>query len=244
MFDLDFHGKTVLVIGGSSGIGNGVARAFLDRGAEVHVWGTRPRAGDYDATDGGGLEGLHYAQMDAADAGAVAAYEPPFSGLDVLVQSQGIALYRRQEFEIDAFRRVLDVNLVSLMTCALKFKPMLAARSGSMIVVSSSAAFHATKGNPGYNASKAGAAGLTRTLAQAWAPERIRVNGIAPGFVTTKMTAVTTEHPERRAAALARIPVGRFGTVEDMAGVALFLASPMSAYIVGQTLLADGGMLL
>jgi len=130
------------------------------------------------------------------------------------------------------------------MACCLRFRPMLAAAQGSVIIVSSSAAFHATVGNPAYNASKAGAAGLTRTLARAWAEEGIRINGIAPGFVATKLTAVTVDNPARREAALARIPLKRFGTVEEMAGIALFLASPLSGYIVGQTLLADGGMLL
>jgi 3-oxoacyl-[acyl-carrier protein] reductase len=162
----------------------------------------------------------------------------------VLVQSQGIILYSRAEFEVNGFRRVLEVNLVSLMSCATKFHPLLVEAQGSMVVISSSAAFHATKGNPAYNASKAGAAGLTRTLGQAWASDGVRVNGIAPGFVETKLTTVTTNNERRRAEALSRIPIGRFGKVEEMAGIAMFLASPLSGYIVGQTLLADGGMLL
>ena len=244
MSELNFQGRTVLVIGGSSGIGNGIARAFLRAGALVHVWGTRASAADYTGEAGSELEGLAYEQMDAADSEAIEAYEPPFARLDVLVQSQGIALYGRREFDLAEFRRVLDVNLTSLMACCLRFRPMLAAAQGSVIIVSSSAAFHATVGNPAYNASKAGAAGLTRTLARAWAEEGIRINGIAPGFVATKLTAVTVDNPARREAALARIPLKRFGTVEEMAGIALFLASPLSGYIVGQTLLADGGMLL
>ena len=86
--------------------------------------------------------------------------------------------------------------------------------------------------------------GLTRTLAQAWAPDGIRVNGIAPGFVATKMTRVTTENPQRLQSAIDRIPAGRLGTPRDMAGVALFLASPLSAYVVGQTIPVDGGLIL
>jgi 3-oxoacyl-[acyl-carrier protein] reductase len=117
-------------------------------------------------------------------------------------------------------------------------------RPESMVIISSSAAFRATKGNPAYNASKAGPAGLTRTLAQAWAPVGIRVNAIAPVFVDTKLAAAIIRDDHRSAAALSRIPIGRFGSVEEIAGIAMFLASPMSGYIVGQTLLADGGMLL
>lgn len=240
----DFTGKTVLVAGGSSGIGNATAQAFRAAGAEVHVWGTRASADDYARDSGSDLEGLHYAQMDVSDTAAVAAWQPPFDRLDVLLLSQGLVLYKRQEFEMEGFRKVVDVNLMSVMQCAMKFHDMLVESKGSLIVVSSTAAFHATKGNPAYNASKCGAAGLTRTLGQAWAPEGVRVNGIAPGFVATKMTAVTTEDPARREAAEARIPLGRIGTPEEISGIALFLASPLAGYMVGQTLLADGGMLL
>ena len=83
-----------------------------------------------------------------------------------------------------------------------------------------------------------------RTLAEAWIGEGIRINGIAPGFVRTKLTKITTDDPERREVALKRVPAGRFGTPEEIASVALFLASPMSSYIVGQTICVDGGLLL
>lgn len=241
---LDFTGRTVLVVGGSSGIGNGVARAFHDSGAEVHVWGTRARAADYAGEAGSDLAGLHYAPMDVADFAAVEAYQPPFLRLDVLVLSQGTVLYGRREFAIDGFRRVVDVNLNSLMGCAAKFQGMLAASRGALIIVSSTAAFHSTLGNPAYNASKTGAFGLTRTLGEAWAAQGIRVNGIAPGLVDTKLTKVTMENAARREAALRRIPLGRLGTPQDMAGVALFLASPLAAYVVGQTIIVDGGLIL
>ena len=242
--ELDFSGRTVLVVGGSSGIGNGIAQAFRAHGAAVHVWGTRARASDYAGEEGSDLDGLAYAQVDVSDFDAVARCEPGFDRLDVLVLSQGMVLYKRGEFRIEGFRKVIDVNLNSLMACAEKFHPMLAASKGALITISSTAAYHATLGNPAYNASKTGAVGLTRTLAQAWAPDGIRVNGIAPGFVATKMTRVTTDKPERLKGALSRIPIGRLGTPRDMAGVALFLASPLSAYVVGQTIPVDGGLIL
>jgi len=242
--ELDFTNRTVLVVGGSSGIGNGIAQAFRAHGASVHVWGTRASASDYRKEEGSDLEGLAYAQVDVSDFDAVAGARPGFDRLDVLVLCQGMVIYKRGEFRIDGFRKVVDVNLNSLMACAEKFHPMLAGSRGSLITVSSTAAYHATVGNPAYNASKTGAVGLTRTLAQAWAPDGIRVNGIAPGFVATKMTRVTTENPQRLEGALARIPLGRMGTPQDMAGVALFLASPLSAYVVGQTIPVDGGLIL
>ena len=121
---------------------------------------------------------------------------------------------------------------------------MLGAARGSIIIISSTAAFHSTRGNPAYNASKAGAVGLTRTLGEAWAQDGIRVNGIAPGLVDSKLTKVTTANPKRLEGALKRIPLRRLGTPTDMAGVALFLASPLAAYVVGQTVIVDGGLLL
>jgi 3-oxoacyl-[acyl-carrier protein] reductase len=244
MHELDFNGKRVLVIGGSSGIGNGIAQAFRARGAEVQVCGTRADAADYSAAEGSELEGLDYAQLDISDPGAIEAFVPSFGRLDVLVLAQGAVIYRRGEFEMAGFRKVLEVNLISLMGCARKFHPMLRASRGTLIIVSSTAAYHATKGNPAYNASKTGAVGLTRTLAQAWAEDGIRVNGIAPGLVDTKMTKVTTANPKRLEGAIQRIPLKRLGTPADMAGAALFLASPLASYIAGHTLVVDGGLIL
>jgi 3-oxoacyl-[acyl-carrier protein] reductase len=138
----------------------------------------------------------------------------------------------------------MEVNLMSLMACGDKFHPMLKASGGKFIIVSSTAAFHSTKGNPSYNASKAGAVGLARTLGEAWAEDGIRVNGIAPGLVDTKLTKVTTQNPKRLEGTLAHIPMRRLGTPADMAGAALFLASPLASYICGQTIIVDGGLIL
>jgi len=243
--ELDFSGKRVLVVGGSSGIGNGIAQAFRAKGAEVHVWGTRASAADYSADDGSDLAGLGYSQVDVGDAASIAAAPDPFAGgLDVLVLSQGAVLYKRQEFQREGFDHVVAVNLSSVMQICERFHAALARTHGSIVVVSSIGAFKATFGNPAYAASKAGAVQLVKTLALAWAGEGIRVNGIAPSLVETKMTKVTMDHPERREKALAKIPLGRFGTVEEMAGVALFLASPLAGFVTGQTIVADGGVTL
>jgi 3-oxoacyl-[acyl-carrier protein] reductase len=244
MNELDFTGKNVLVVGGSSGIGNGIAQAFLQRGATVHVWGTRASVSDYADSIDSNLKGLHYAQVDVSESANIERCELPFDRLDVLVQAQGTVLYDRQEFKTPGFKKVLDINLTSLMACADHCFESLKAARGAMIIVSSAAAFHSTRGNPAYNASKTGAFGLTRTLGEAWARDGIRVNGIAPGLVETKLTRVTTADPKRLEGALRRIPLGRLGTPADMTGGALFLASPLSAYMLGQTLLLDGGMLL
>lgn len=242
--NLDYSGKIVSVVGGSSGIGNAIARAFRQRGANVHVTGTRSGRDDYSKDSGSDLEDLTYHQLDVADASAISAFCSKFDALDVLVQAQGMVVYGRKEFDVETFQKVLTVNLTSLMACSKGMFELLKASGGSIIIISSTAAFHATVGNPAYNASKSGAAGLTRTLGKAWAPVGVRVNGIAPGLVETKMTAVTTQHEGRRASVLANIPIGRIGAPDDMAGLALFLASPMASYIVGEIIVADGGMLL
>lgn len=241
---LDFAGKTVLVVGGSSGIGNGIAHAFKVRGAHVHVTGTRPDEGDYLEAEDSDFTGLTYHRLDVSDRGAATDLARAMPELDVLVQSQGTVRYGRQEFEREGWDSVVDVNLNSVMDVARAFHPALAKTSGAMIVVSSVAAFKSTIGTPAYAASKAGAVSVVKTLGEAWARDGIRVNGLAPGLVPTKLTEVTTRHPERREGALRSIPLRRMGTPEDMAGVALFLASPLSAYVTGQTIIADGGLTL
>ena len=244
MNELDFSGRQVLVVGGSSGIGNGIAQAFRAKGAKVAVCGTRKSAADYSPDEGSHLEGLDYFPLDVSDAQAIQSFKPPFETLDVLVLAQGAVIYRRGEFEMEGFRKVLEINLMSLMACATRFQAMLNASKGSLIIVSSTAAYHSTMGNPAYNASKTGAVGLTRTLGEAWAENGIRVNGIAPGLVDTKMTKATTANPKRLEGALERIPLKRLGTPADMAGAVLFLASPLASYIIGQTIVVDGGLIL
>jgi 3-oxoacyl-[acyl-carrier protein] reductase len=227
--DLDFTDRTVLVVGGSSGIGNASAQAFRARGAAVHVWGTRKTAADYAGEPGSDLDGLSYEQVDVADMDAIRHAGPKLDRLDVLVLSQGIVLYDRKEFGDDGFRKVVDVNLNSLMTCCDKFIEPLKAARGCVVIINSTAAYQATRGNPAYNASKAGALGLTRTLGQAWAGSGVRVNG---------------DNPKRLRAMEERIPAGRLGEPGEIAGAVLFLASPLASYVTGQTLPVDGGLIL
>ena len=244
MGDTDFTGQRVLVVGGSSGIGNGIAHAFKARGATVCVWGTRAAREDYAGLEGSDLSGLAYTGVDVGDPDAIDVAPAPFDGLDVLILCQGTVVYNRGEFERKGWDHVMAVNLDSLMHICRRFRPDLAASRGSVVIVSSIAGLKANRGNPAYAASKAGAISLTRTLGQAWAGEGIRVNGLAPGLVDTKLTKVTTQNPKRLEGALANIPQRRLGTPADMAGAVLFLASPLGAYMAGQTLNCDGGLSL
>lgn len=238
---LSLAGRRALVVGGSSGIGNGIAQLFRSQGAHVRVWGTRPSAADYEGEKGSDLTGLDYEKVDVSTPASIDAAAGFADGLDILVLAQGAVVYRRKEFEIETFRRVVDVNLVSVMHCCTRFYPDIKERQGSIIVISSIGAFKSVIANPAYAASKAGVVGLTRTLGDAWGREGVRVNGIAPGMIATKMTAVTTEHPDRLQAALNTISLGRLGLPADVATTALFLVSPLASYITGQTIVVDGG---
>jgi len=244
MDDLNFAGRRVLVVGGSSGIGNGIAHGFRQRGAEVHVWGTRPSAQEYAGIDRSDLDGLHYAKVDIGNFDELTSYTPPFDTLDILVQSQGFVRYKQAEYAKEGWDDVMDININSVMHTATKFKPMLSAAKGSVVIVSSVSGLKANIGNPAYAASKAAAISLTKTLGQAWARDGIRVNGLAPGLVPTKLTTKTTQNERRAEASLKAIPLRRFGSPEDMAGVAIFLASPLAAYVQGHTIVADGGLTL
>lgn len=239
---MDYSGKNIVVVGGSSGIGNGIAQAYRAAGGNVHVWGTRAQASDYNKEDGCDLEGLHYSCVDVSDSKAIA--NSSDVDVDILILSQGIVKYKRGEYDLDGWDKVISVNLDSLMHCAMRFKAALTKNSGNLIIISSVAGYRAQMGTPAYAASKSAAISLTKSLAQGWAREGIRVNGIAPGMVATKMTKVTTEDPKRLEATLRSIPAGRLGTAHDMADAALFLTSEKASYICGQTISIDGGLTL
>ena len=239
----DFTGKSALVVGGSSGIGNAIAQAYRARGAEVTVWGTRANAEDYADVEGSDLSGLDYAQVDVADRASLDAAPLPDT-LDIVVLSQGIVKYDQAEYTREGWDAVMDVNITSLMDVARMVHPALKASRGTMITISSIAAYAATFTNPAYGASKAGAVALTRALALAWSRDGIRVNGIAPGFVRTKMTDAQFADEKREQATLKAIPLRRTGETDEIAAAALFLASPMASYIVGQTISVDGGLTL
>ena len=200
---LDFSGKVVLVVGGSSGIGNGIARAFLERGAEVYVWGTRAAAADYKASEGSDLSGLHYAQVDVAERSAVDRYMPAFDRLDVLVLCQGTVLYKRGEFEADGFRKVVEVNLIGTFNVIrlaaeriAKTEPVGEER-GVIINTASVAAFDGQIGQAAYSASKGGVVGMTLPIARDLSRELIRVCTIAPGLFKTPLLGSLPEEAQK-----------------------------------------------
>ena len=233
--------KRILVVGGSSGIGRGIANCFLNLNADVCITGTKKNIEDY------GLEDVvsqksEYVQLDLLDPEALGNLVIPFDSLDVLVCSQGTVQYKRKEFEMEIFREVLDLNLTSMMACCQKFKPLMTNVDTNIILLGSGASYKAVRGNPAYSASKGGILTLVKTLAEAWAREGIRVNGIAPGYVASKLTEVTFKDKNRYESSLKNIPLARWGEAEDIGHTACFLASSKASYITGQMITVDGGL--
>jgi 3-oxoacyl-[acyl-carrier protein] reductase len=239
---LDFRGVNALVVGGSSGIGNAIAAAFRNRGAQVCLTGTRTAPSAYEG-ESNTFEGMHYRQLDAADRKAVNEFKLPFSGLSVLVNSQGAA--PREDIDpldLELFDRMLDVNLRSVMHTCVRFRAELTSSRGCIISLGSLACFAAVAHRPSYSAAKGGLLTLTKSLASAWAASGVRVNGIAPGYVATRMTVPRRRDSARYQQSLSRIPMGRWGEPQEIAGIALFLASPLASYVTGQMICADGGI--
>ena len=235
---LDFSGKSVLVVGGTSGIGNGIAQGFREAGASVHVTGTRGSAQDYPDSE---MDGLIFHSLDVSDRAAVDAFGWPDT-LDVVVLCQGIARYGREEFTREGWDAVMSVNLDSLLDCANAVRAKLADTGGSLLIISSIGGYRGLIGNPAYGASKAGAISMVKSLGVAFAADGIRVNGIAPGYVHTKINDAFLGDERMREQTIAATPRGRLGLPRDMAGAALFLASPLADFVVGETISVDGGI--
>ena len=234
----DFTGKTVLVTGGSRGIGLGTARAFEAAGATVHITGTRDSAALYEDD----LSALHYHQCNLSQETDREKLSSSIPELDVLVNNAGAP--GENEFQTEDVARVLEVNLVATADLCYRFKDRLASQDGSVVNLSSIGGFIGMRDFPAYSASKHAIDGLTKSLADKWARSGVRVNAIAPGFVKTRGIDWLTSNPAAEKGVLSSIPMRRFGDPSDIANVILFLASPQSSYVCGQNIVVDGGYLL
>jgi NAD(P)-dependent dehydrogenase (short-subunit alcohol dehydrogenase family) len=173
----------------------------------------------------------------------VAALVARLPRLDALVNAAGIIQRGGKEFEIDAFRLTLEVNLVGTMRMATACLPGLKAAGGSVVNIASMLSFFGAPLAPGYAASKGGIAQLTKSLAAAWAKDGVRVNAVAPGWIATDLTQALQGDEARSAGILARTPMNRWGTPDDIGGVIRFLCSDEARFITGAILPVDGGYL-
>jgi len=243
------EGKTALVTGASRGIGRAIAEALAAQGARVACVATRVENAESTAgtcstlTDGARAYGVDVADHDAV-ADLVKAIGAEFGGIDILVNNAGITrdqlLMRMSE---DDFDRVIGVNLKGTWNFVkAAARPLMKAGSGRIINIASVVGVTGNAGQANYAASKAGVIGLTKSAAKELSGRGVTVNAVAPGFISTDMTADIPEN--ERAKLTGAIPLGRMGTPNDIAAAVCFLAGPSGAYITGQTLVIDGGLSL
>ncbi|HKW45568.1 MAG TPA: 3-oxoacyl-ACP reductase family protein [Candidatus Eremiobacteraceae bacterium] len=240
-------GKIAVVTGAGTGIGRAIARLFADEGATVMLNGRRAEPLESvraEIESAGGSAYVHQADV-SSQSGAQALVgdaKERLGKLDILVNNAGKAydaLILRMKW--DALEDALAVNLKSVFyLCSAAGKVMLAQKSGAIVNVSSVVALTGNAGQSAYVGAKAGVLGLTKSLAQEFGSRGIRVNAIAPGFIETDMTSVLPEAVQT--GYKSRVPLGRFGSADEVARTALFLASDGASYITGQTLAVDGGL--
>ncbi|WP_421734306.1 glucose 1-dehydrogenase [Cellulomonas sp.] len=242
----DLHGKTAAVTGGGRGLGLGISTALLEAGADVIVFGRSDLPAelvDLAATLG---RRLHFVALDLADADAVAATAAQVLAehrVDILVNNAGTQdRHPAVDFPLDAWDRVIDVNLRAVFQlCQLFGRPMLERGEGSIINLASLLSFQGGLTVAAYAASKGGVAQLTKALCNEWSSKGVNVNAVAPGYMATEMNAALLADPARLEQLSARIPAGRWGQPEDIGNVVVFLASPAASYVHGQVLAVDGG---
>ena len=236
-FPSGFH---AVVIGGAGDIGSAIAELFHARGAGVTITGHDQPA--LDRCRLAGTAGIALDVLDVTSDVAVTDFASRFERVDALINCAGI-LVRDEEYKIELFQKVLDVNLTGTFRACMAFRAHLAKARGSVVNIASMNAFAALPRIPAYCASKGGVVMLTKALALAWAEEGIRVNAVAPGYIETAINAEGRKDIAHRDRIAGRTALKRWGKPEDVAGTAVFLCMPASDYATGTVFAVDGGFL-
>jgi len=246
MFDLS--GRVAIVTGANTGIGQGIAIAFAEAGADVALVGRTPAEETAEEVRRAGRKAaIVHADLStiAPVQGVVQRTTAELGGVDILVNNAGII--RRADaldFSEEDWDAVIDTNLKSVFFLSQAVaRHMVEQGRGKIINIASMLSFQGGIRVPSYTASKSGVAGLTKLLANEWAAKGINVNAIAPGYIATSNTAALQDDEVRNRQILERIPAGRWGKPSDLAGAAVFLASDASDYVHGHILAVDGGWL-
>jgi NAD(P)-dependent dehydrogenase (short-subunit alcohol dehydrogenase family) len=227
-------GQHVLISGGCGGIGSAFARTFLAHGASVTVADLQPPADALTAA------GARFEPLDVTSDDAVNALAEKIKTLSVLIHCAG-KLIRWEEHKPEVFRDIVDIHLFGNVRLAAAFRPHLKASRGCMINIASMYSYFGAPQIPAYASAKTAIIGLTRSLALAYIEDGIRVNAIAPGWIATEISRSGRENPEFNDKLMQRLPIERWADPDELAGTALFLASPASALINGVTIPVDGG---
>ncbi|MFJ9897847.1 SDR family oxidoreductase [Streptomyces sp. NPDC091280] len=226
-------GRTVLVTGGTRGVGAGIARAFANAGAEVLTCARRPPEQP--------VEGTEFRPLDLRDPDAVREFFAALPRLDVLVNNAGGAPYRPLvEAEAERHARIIELNLLAPLTASLAAYEHLRRTKGSVVMIGSVSGSRPSPGSAAYGAAKAGLENLARSMAVEWAPD-IRVNTLVVGMVHTESSHLHYGGEDAVAAVSRTVPLGRLADPADVGAAALFLASPAAAYVSGASLLLHGG---